>query len=287
MNKHRFWKECIHLLRLHQPAAYILIASPIIWLLAMSEINWPHLAGYSIFFIFGSCVMRSAGCVLNDIVDRNIDSKVRRTKHRPIAKGAISVPQALIILVGLMTVALSLLLLLPNQCLAPALIALALLFIYPYAKRHTYYPQLVLAATFNMGIWIAWMAIEARFSFIPVLVYIAACFWTVAYDTIYGYQDYDDDLAHNVKSLAVKLGPKGYDVIRYCYHTFITLMGIAGLNSYMNLSFFIILGLTVYLIESRIMAIDISDSKSCAKAFRFNIYIGLLLILATICGRMI
>ena len=188
----------IHLTRLDKPIGILLLFWPCTWGLALGYYfnNETTLyLKYIIFFFLGSVLMRSAGCIFNDIVDRNLDKKIQRTKERPIASGKISVSEAFIYIVFLCLVALLILLQFNWLTIVLGLGSMTLAFTYPFMKRITYWPQLFLGLTFNWGIIMGWTSITNSISIEPFILYISAIFWTLGYDTIYGCLLYTSDAA--------------------------------------------------------------------------------------------
>ena len=193
----------IELTRLRKPIGYMLLFWPCIWGLTLAYDFNQSLTTYfkfSLLFLCGSVLMRSAGCIVNDIADRNYDEKVERTKNRPIASGKISVLRASIYSLVLCGFAFLVLINFNMFTILMALISMPLAFTYPLMKRLTYWPQLFLGITFNYGLVLAWISITNEISLIPILFYIGAIFWTLGYDTIYGFQDIKDDEIIGVKS---------------------------------------------------------------------------------------
>ena len=185
----------IELTRLNKPIGYMLLFWPCLWgLTLVHDFNneiYTYIK-YLFFFLLGSVLMRSAGCIVNDIVDKKFDKKVERTKNRPIASGRISVKLAIIYVMVLCSIAFMVLINFNKYTITMALLSMPLAFIYPLMKRFTYWPQLFLGITFNYGLVLAWISIKNEVSLVPILFYFGAIFWTLGYDTIYGYQDIKD-----------------------------------------------------------------------------------------------
>ena len=197
----------IQLTRLNKPIGFLLLFWPCVWGLTLAYYyngETTLFLKYTILFFLGSVLMRSAGCIFNDVVDKNIDRKVQRTKVRPIASGKISVINALLYLVLLCLIALMILLQFNLLTITLGMGSMILVFVYPFMKRITYWPQLFLGLTFNWGIIIGWTSISNSISIEPVILYLAAIFWTLGYDTIYGLQDMHDDEIVGIKSTSIK-----------------------------------------------------------------------------------
>ena len=197
----------IQLTRLNKPIGFLLLFWPCVWGLTLGYYfnNETILyLKYMILFFFGSVLMRSAGCIFNDIVDKDLDKKVERTKERPIASGKISVSEAFIYIVFLCLIAFLILLQFNLLTIILGMSSMILAFVYPFMKRITYWPQFFLGLTFNWGIIMGWTSITNSISIEPFILYISAIFWTLGYDTIYGLQDIYDDEIIGVKSTSIK-----------------------------------------------------------------------------------
>ena len=200
-------KIFIELTRLNKPIGIMLLFWPCSWGLAYAysiEKNLNHFLYFLLLFFLGSILMRSAGCVVNDIVDKDIDKKVQRTKNRPLACNLISVNLALAYATIFCVIAFLILIQFNLLTIVVGVVSMALAFSYPFMKRVTYWPQLFLGLTFNWGIVMAWAAMTNSISIEITILYIAAIFWTLGYDTIYGVQDIVDDEIIGIKSTSVK-----------------------------------------------------------------------------------
>ena len=200
-------KIFIELTRLNKPIGFMLLFWPCSWGLAYANYfkqNTSTLIYYLILFFVGSVLMRSAGCIFNDIVDRDYDKKVERTKNRPIASGQISVKRSLIYVLILCLLAFFVLIQFNLTTILFGMSSMIFAFSYPFMKRITYWPQLFLGLTFNWGIIMAWTAMGNEVSFNIIILYISAIFWTLGYDTIYGTQDMSDDEIIGLKSTSIK-----------------------------------------------------------------------------------
>ena len=186
----------VELTRLKKPIGYMLLFWPCSWGLTLaydfsSDLNIYFF--YLLLFFLGSVLMRSAGCIVNDVLDRKFDKKVFRTKDRPIASGKVSVKLALLYSGILCLIAFLVLINFNFFTVIIALASMPLAFTYPLMKRFTYWPQLFLGITFNYGLLLGWTSINGEISLIPIILYLGAIFWTLGYDTIYGFQDIEDD----------------------------------------------------------------------------------------------
>ena len=270
----------IHLTRLDKPIGILLLFWPCTWGLALGYYfnNETTLyLKYIIFFFLGSVLMRSAGCIFNDIVDRNLDKKVQRTKKRPIASGKISISEASTYIVFLCLVALLILLQFNWLTIVLGMSSMTLVFAYPFMKRITYWPQLFLGLTFNWGIIMGWASMTNSISIEPLILYLSAIFWTLGYDTIYGLQDIHDDEIIGVKSTSIKFKNNAKAFVGSCYCLCVLFILIMFLM--MDLSKYLLL-LTIPFIISFVYQIKMfnkDDPKSCLAAFRNNNLSGFLI----------
>ena len=197
----------IELTRLKKPIGFMLLFWPCLWGLTIAfdfSKDIQIFIKYLLLFFLGSVLMRSAGCIINDIFDKDFDNKVERTKSRPIASGAISVKLALLYSIILCVIAFFVLIQFNLFTILLALGSMPLAFTYPLMKRFTYWPQLFLGITFNYGLILGWTSINSQIDALPIIFYIGAIFWTLGYDTIYGFQDIKDDEIIGVKSTSIK-----------------------------------------------------------------------------------
>ena len=279
----------IELTRINKPTGYMLLFWPCLWGLTLSydfttEIN--NFLFYSFLFFLGSILMRSAGCIINDVVDRDFDKKVERTKNRPIASGKISVIKALVLSCALCFIALIVLLQFNKITILMAIASMPLAFTYPYMKRFTYWPQLYLGITFNYGLLLGWTSTQGFISVIPIIFYMGAIFWTLGYDTIYGFQDINDDEIIGVKSTSIKFKKNPKIFITTCY--IITIISIILTGYLMNLNnlFFIFCIIPIiHLFFFQIKNLDTSREKICLKIFKSNNYFGLIIFLNILIGK--
>ena len=272
----------IQLTRLDKPIGFLLLFWPCAWGLTLGYYfnNETTLyLKYIIFFFLGSVLMRSAGCIFNDIVDRNLDKKIQRTKERPIASGKISVSEAFTYIVFLCLVALLILLQFNWLTIMLGMASMTLAFAYPFMKRITYWPQLFLGLTFNWGIIMGWTSMTNSISIVPLILYLSAIFWTLGYDTIYGLQDIRDDEIIGVKSTSMKFKNNVKAFVGSCYCLCVLFILIMFLM--MDLSKYLLL-LTIPFIISFVYQIKMfnkDDPKSCLAAFRNNNLSGFLILI--------
>ena len=272
----------IQLTRLNKPIGFLLLFWPCVWGLTLAyyfsgETNL-YLKHMLLFFL-GSVLMRSAGCIFNDIVDKDLDKKVQRTRERPIASGKVSVFEALIYIVFLCLVAFLILAQFNWLTIVLGISSMALAFAYPFMKRITYWPQLFLGLTFNWGIIMGWTSITNSISIEPIILYLSAIFWTLGYDTIYGLQDIHDDEIIGIKSTSIKFKNNVKVFVGTCYSLCVLCILILGLL--MEIDKYI-LPLSAFFIVSLIYQIKIfkpNDPKSCHFSFKMNNLTGLLVFL--------
>ena len=268
----------IKLTRLDKPIGILLLFWPCIWGVTLGyyfNTDTNLYLKYIILFFLGSILMRSAGCIFNDIVDRNLDKKVRRTKERPIASGKVSVLRAFIYIVVLCLIALLILLQFNWLTITLGMGSMILAFAYPFMKRITYWPQLFLGLTFNWGIIMGWTAITNSMSIEPLVLYLAAIFWTLGYDTIYGLQDVSDDEVIGVKSTSIKFKNNVKVFVGTCYSLCVVFILILCLI--MEIDKYI-LALSVFFISSFIYQLKIfkiDSPESCLTAFKANNLTGI------------
>jgi|TARA_B100002003_G_scaffold43796_1_gene39122 4-hydroxybenzoate polyprenyltransferase len=274
----------IQLTRLNKPVGILLLFWPCVWGLTLAYYyNRETILylKYIILFFLGSVLMRSAGCIFNDIADRDFDKKVQRTKKRPIASGKISVLNASFYIALLCLLSLLILLQFNFLTVILGLSSMILAFTYPFMKRITYWPQLFLGLTFNWGIIMGWTSIANDISIEPIILYIAAIFWTLGYDTIYGLQDMHDDEIIGIKSTSIKFKNNVKVFVGTCYSLYVLFILI--LYFMMEIDKYLLV-LSIFFILSLIYQIKIfkvENSKSCLDAFKINNLTGFFVFIFT------
>lgn len=288
----------IRLLRLDRPVGTWLLAWPAYWgLIAAyrSELTlYPNLPADQtpalinnfiatqplllfILFFAGAFLTRSAGCVFNDIADRKIDAEVARTKSRPIASGAISVKNALIVLAGLLIAALLILLQFNGLTIGLGVFILFPILIYPFMKRITYWPQAMLSLCFSWGCLMGWTAIKGSIDLPAILMTIAAFTWTMGFDTIYAHQDKEDDAVIGMKSTALKFGESTQNWLIGFYGTTIILLYAAGMLIGAQLIYFTAIGMAALHASWQIGTLKLDDPSNCLVRFKSNGLFGLII----------
>ncbi len=276
-------KIFIELTRLNKPIGFMLLFWPCSWGLAYAyslnkDIN--SFVHFLLLFFLGSVLMRSAGCIFNDIVDRDFDKKVNRTKTRPIASGKISIQQSIVYVIALCVLALIILIQFNNLTIILGFGSMFLAFSYPFMKRITYWPQLFLGLTFNWGIIMAWCAMGFQLSYDIILLYISAIFWTLGYDTIYGAQDMSDDEIIGLKSTSIKFKDKMKLFVTTCY--LISALSLVWLNFEklgVNISTLILIIFFLSLIY-QLFNFEQKKPSSCLETFKMNNFSGFILFLS-------
>jgi len=282
-------KLFIDLTRLDKPIGYMLLFWPCAWGLTL---GYDFNSGFKIYFFYltlfflGSVLMRSAGCIVNDIADKNYDKKVSRTKNRPIASDKISLRSAYFYSALLCLMAFLILLNFNNFTIFLALGSMPLAFLYPFMKRFTYWPQLFLGITFNYGILIGWASINYEISLISIIIYIGAIFWTLAYDTIYGFQDIKDDEIIGLKSTSIKFKKNPYYFLTLCYSIFLITLILVGVIMDFSLYYFLLMLISIFhLFYLQLIKLNILLPSSCLKIFKSNNLLGLIVLVNLIIGK--
>ncbi len=281
----------IELTRLKKPIGFMLLFWPCIWGLTLVYDFNSSLSNYIFFgslFLVGSILMRSAGCIVNDIVDKNFDRKVERTKNRPIASGKVSIKLASIYAFILCTIAFLVLINFNIFTIIMALLSMPLAFTYPLMKRITYWPQLFLGITFNYGLILAWISVSNEISLIPIIFYLGAIFWTLGYDTIYGFQDIKDDEIIGVKSTSIKFKNNPKKFLFVSYLIFIISLIMIGLLMNFKIFYFMFLLLPIFqLLNVQIKNLDINNTNDCLKKFKSNNILGFIVFANILIGKLI
>jgi len=281
----------LDLTRLKRPIGYMLLFWPCLWGLTIAynfSISIQFFIKYALLFFLGAVLMRSAGCIVNDIVDKNFDSKVERTKNRPIASGDISIKLGLFYVIILCAIAFIVLIQFNFFTIILALASMPLAFTYPLMKRFTYWPQLFLGVTFNYGLILGWASINSEISIVPIIFYLGAIFWTLGYDTIYGFQDIKDDEIIGVKSTSIKFKKNPKLFILLCYLFFIFILTYLGVLMNFNKIYFggLIL-VAMHLFIFQIKNLNTKLSSNCLKIFKSNNFLGLLIFVNLLIAKII
>lgn len=270
----------LRLARLDRPIGSWLLLMPCLWSTLMAATaegsRWPY-PGYLILFYLGAVIMRGAGCTWNDIIDRDIDAQVARTRSRPIPSGQVSTKQAFAFAVALSLVGFLILLQFNRLAIFTGIASLSIVALYPFAKRITFWPQFVLGLAFSWGALMGWAAVSGRLEVIPFILYAGSIAWVIGYDTIYAHQDRTDDELIGVRSTARLFGLDTKPALCLLYSLAVLLIGLAAVMSgggYLTLA-----GLAAFAIHLswQIWRINVHDSALCLELFRSNRDAGLLL----------
>ena len=281
----------IELTRLKKPIGYMLLFWPCAWGLTLAYDFTGEKITYFFYlslFLSGAILMRSAGCIINDIADRKFDSKVLRTKNRPIASGKISLKRGIIYSLILCLIAFLVLIQFNYLTIILALGSMPLAFTYPFMKRYTYWPQLFLGITFNYGLMLGWTSIENNLNFIVIILYFGAIFWTLGFDTIYGFQDIKDDEIIGLKSASIKFKSKPHLFLKLCYAIFLISLFMVGWLMQFNKFYYlglIIVGFHMFFIQ--IQKLVINNSKNCLNTFKSNNLLGLIVLISLLLGKIL
>ena len=280
-----FTHPYILIMRLDRPIGYILLFYPICFsIVAFSDLNLKIVTLLIIFFI-GSIVMRSAGCIINDLLDRDIDNKVHRTQTRPLVSNALSIKNSIICLFVLLSIGLFVLLQLNFPSIILALVIVPLVFLYPLAKRYFFLPQFVLAFTYNWGCLIGWSSLESPSRFMEILLlFFSLVSWTITYDTVYATQDEDDDKKLSLNSSALLFGKHKMVILNFLIVLMYLLLMLFGKNLGFNFLFFIFLTLQLILNLMDLNYIWKNDPLKSGSYFKRNNYYGIFLLLSIIIG---
>jgi len=270
----------IELSRLNKPIGFMLLFWPCAWGLAYAysiEQNLDKFLYFLLLFFLGSVLMRSAGCIVNDIVDKDIDIKVQRTKKRPLPANLISIKKSLIYVFLLCSTAFVILIQFNKLTIILGLSSMVLAFSYPYMKRFTYWPQLFLGLTFNWGVIMAWTSITGYISYEIIVLYTSAIFWTLGYDTIYGVQDIVDDEIIGMKSTSIKFKNNIKLFVSICYFLSSALLVYLFYNKFGLNNFTLLISIFISTLMIQIIKFKKDSPKKCLEAFKLNNISGLLL----------
>ena len=279
------WRPYALLMRLDRPIGAWLLFLPAPWAFAIAAPSWAEGMRLVLLFGAGAVLMRGAGCVVNDLWDRDLDRRVARTAGRPLASGAVTARQALLLLVALLTASLLILMQLNGLAITLGVLSLLPVALYPLAKRFTNWPQLALGVTFGWGAPMGYVAASGGFDVTALLLHAAAILWILGYDTIYAHQDREDDAMIGIGSTALRWGDSSKPFLAACYAGALILLLLAG--CWAGLSWFFTAGLLVpaALLARQVVALDIHDPARCLRLFQSNREVGIAVALALLIGR--
>ena len=269
----------LELIRLNKPSGFMLLLWPCWFSLAYINLPQHTLITYYLLFLFGAVIMRSAGCIINDLVDQKIDSKIKRTALRPIAAKKISNLNAIIFLIILLTIGLLILLQFKFETILTGLVCTPLIVMYPFMKRITFWPQLFLGIVFNWGIIICSIEFFGTVTKEFFIFYLACVFWTIGYDTIYAFQDLKDDMKNKIKSTAVLFQDKGRYLVLACYTLMsLLIVYLSFLKTNKLITMFVLLAIIIFIFFNLLRWDHKSESES-GKIFRQNNVFGAMIFL--------
>jgi 4-hydroxybenzoate polyprenyltransferase len=272
----------LRLARLDRPIGSWLLLMPCWWSVGLAGMRADHFPSlwHIVLFFIGAFAMRGAGCTWNDLVDRNLDGLVERTRSRPIPSGQVSVAQASLFMVLQALVGFAVLLQFNRFTIYVGLLSLAVIVIYPFMKRITYWPQIVLGLAFSWGALMGWPAAFGRLDAPAFVLYAGSIAWVIGYDTIYAHQDREDDLLIGIKSTALLFGARTAPMLAAFYTAAVVLIAIAGLMAGGGLIFLIGMIAFAAHLAWQVLRLDINDSAHCLKLFKSNRDAGLILFAA-------
>ena len=265
----------LELIRFSKPIGFMLLMWPCWFALTLISKSSMELIRWYFFFFIGAFLMRSAGCIINDLVDTKIDKKISRTANRPLASNKISKNEALIFLFILLVLSFLILLQFNIYTVLIGLSSLPFVILYPFMKRYTHWPQLILGIIFSWGIIIVSFQFLNNFNIDFLILYFGSIFWTLAYDTIYAYQDRDDDIINGIKSTAVLLGDKGLLYVKIFYFIFFSAIGYLSWKNSNNIYSLLIVIIFLLIMNIILNKWDTKSIKSSNYYFKLNNFIGL------------
>ncbi len=276
----------LKLARADRPIGFWLLMWPCWWSIALASQDWP--SPWLLFlFLAGAVAMRAAGCVVNDIMDRDFDANVERTRTRPLASGEIGLLGALVFLALLLTAGLAVLVQLDRAAILIGAASLGLVAIYPFMKRITYWPQLFLGLAFNWGVLVGWAAVRGELGLAPLVLYAGCIGWTIGYDTIYAHQDKIDDIRIGVKSTALAFNHRTKPIVALFYGLFLAGLVAAGTLADLHWVFYLALLPTALHFIWQVTTLQIDTPISCLKRFTSNGQAGFLVFLAMVLGQIL
>jgi len=282
----RGWLPYALLARIDRPIGAWLLFLPGLWsILLGGQGLWPTVWLVALFLV-GAILMRGAGCVVNDMWDRDMDRKVTRTAGRPLASGALRMRHAAVFLAALLAVSLLILLQLSRAAQILGVCSLVLVALYPAAKRVTWWPQLMLGLTFGWGAPMGWAAATGSVDVPAALLYAAAILWILGYDTVYAHQDREDDALIGVRSTARLFGQNSRPFLATCYMAAVAMLVAAGAAAQVSLIYYPALLLPAGLLARQVVRLDIDNPALCLRLFKANREVGLAVALAILLGRL-
>ncbi|WP_198377432.1 4-hydroxybenzoate octaprenyltransferase [Neoroseomonas rubea] len=280
------WRPYALLMRLDRPIGSWLLVLPGFWAFAMVAPSWGRGLWLTFLFGLGAVLMRGAGCVVNDLWDRDLDRQVERTAGRPLAAGTVRPKQALAFLLGLLMVSFLILVQLPWTAILLGVLSLVPIALYPLAKRVTDYPQAMLGLVFSWAAPTGYAAATGGLDAAAFLLWAAGFFWILGYDTIYAHQDREDDALVGIRSTALRFGERTRPFLAACYGVTLALLVAAGFAAGLSWWFAPALLLPAALLARQVVALDIHDPALCLRLFKANRDVGLAIAAAFLIGRL-
>ncbi len=280
------WRGYALLARLDRPIGAWLLFLPGLWSILLARAAWRPTLLLLALFALGAVLMRGAGCVVNDMWDRDLDRLVSRTASRPLASGALRMRQAAAFLASLLAASLLILLQLDRLARALGVASLLLVALYPLAKRVTWWPQAMLGVVFGWAAPMGFAAASGRLDAGALALYAAAFCWILGYDTVYAHQDREDDALVGVRSTARLFGERTRPFLAACYTAMLALLVVAGASAGLRWPFFVALLAPAWLLARQVARLDIGDPARCLALFQSNRDVGLLVGLAVALGRL-
>jgi 4-hydroxybenzoate polyprenyltransferase len=280
------WRPYALLARLDRPIGGWLLFLPGLWAILLARVSIDHTAWLIALFLVGAFLMRGAGCVVNDMWDRDMDRLVTRTAGRPLASGVLRMRHAALFLIALLTVSLGILLMLGRTAQWLGVASLLLVALYPLAKRVTWWPQLMLGITFGWGAPMGYAAAAGHLDAASALLYLAAIVWILGYDTVYAHQDREDDALVGVRSTARLFGDRSGPFLAACYAATILLLAACGRLAGLSIWFDVALLLPASLLARQVVRLDVNDPGRCLRLFHANREVGLSVGLAIGIGQL-
>lgn len=280
------WRPYALLMRLDRPIGSWLLFLPGLWAFAMVAPSWGRGLWLTALFGAGAVLMRGAGCVVNDLWDRDLDRQVERTAGRPLASGAVRPKQALALLLALLLVSFVILLMLPPVAILLGVLSLVPIALYPLAKRVTDFPQAMLGLVFSWAAPMGYAAATGELAASAFALWAAGFCWILGYDTIYAHQDREDDALVGIRSTALHFGERTAPFLVGCYGAMVALLALAGWLGGLSLWFIPALLLPAGLLARQVVRLDIHDPDLCLRLFKANRDVGLAVALAFLIGRL-
>jgi 4-hydroxybenzoate polyprenyltransferase len=280
------WRPYALLMRLDRPIGSWLLVLPGFWAFAMAAPSWGRGLWLTFLFGLGAVLMRGAGCVVNDLWDRDLDRQVERTAGRPLASGAVTPRQALGFLLGLLAVSFLILVQLPWSAILLGVLSLVPIALYPLAKRVTDWPQAVLGLVFSWAAPTGYAAATGGLDPAAFALWAAGFFWILGYDTIYAHQDREDDALVGIRSTALRFGDRTRPFLAACYAATLALLALAGVLAGLSWWFAPALALPAALLARQVVLLDIRDPALCLRLFKANRDVGLAIAAAFLIGRL-